>query len=301
MRYLVACPACKRQYDASDMEVGSAFHCLCGARVKVAPLKARDAAVVRCSWCGAPRAEGAGACTFCGAEFTLREKDLQTICPVCMARVSDRARFCHDCGTPIVPENQATGDTVYACPVCAEGRHLRSRRLGDTAMSVLECQGCAGLWIAAATLETIVDVARKSSLPAKTQGGTSVPERDYRRGSQAPQAGPMYRKCITCGKIMNRVNYARQSAVIIDLCKDHGVWFDADELERLVQWVRRGGLALADEALHVEEKERKKKEAAAKAELAAMKWEEGYPRNVGIYGLAADVASDILTSFFGIK
>ena len=32
------------------------------------------------------------------------------------------------------------------------------------------------------------------------------------------------------------------SGVTIDRCKPHGVWFDADELPRILDWVRHGGL-----------------------------------------------------------
>ena len=41
----------------------------------------------------------------------------------------------------------------------------------------------------------------------------------------------------------------RQSAgsgVIIDLCKDDGIWFDAEELARILVWIRSGGVEKAD-------------------------------------------------------
>ena len=51
---------------------------------------------------------------------------------------------------------------------------------------------------------------------------------------------------------MNRRNFGDRSGVILDLCSPHGVWFDADELARVLDWVRAGGLraarALAAEA-----------------------------------------------------
>ena len=40
---------------------------------------------------------------------------------------------------------------------------------------------------------------------------------------------------------MNRRNYAGNSGVIIDLCREHGIWFDAEELARILLWVRAGG------------------------------------------------------------
>ena len=44
---------------------------------------------------------------------------------------------------------------------------------------------------------------------------------------------------------MNRINFARCSGVIVDICKGHGTWFDRDELSRIVEFVRGGGLEAA--------------------------------------------------------
>ena len=35
--------------------------------------------------------------------------------------------------------------------------------------------------------------------------------------------------------------------MIIDVCREHGVWFDPDELPRILAWVRSGGLAKANQ------------------------------------------------------
>ena len=41
---------------------------------------------------------------------------------------------------------------------------------------------------------------------------------------------------------MNRVNYARVSGVLVDICKAHGVWFDRDELRKVAEFIQSGGL-----------------------------------------------------------
>ncbi|MEO1174791.1 MAG: zf-TFIIB domain-containing protein, partial [Myxococcota bacterium] len=56
-----------------------------------------------------------------------------------------------------------------------------------------------------------------------------------------PQKGPMYRKCPECSSIMNRENYGRRSGVIIDICPEHGIWFDNQELDSILEWIRDGG------------------------------------------------------------
>ena len=44
---------------------------------------------------------------------------------------------------------------------------------------------------------------------------------------------------------MNRNNFARASGIIVDICKQHGVWFDADELPSIIGFIQKGGMELA--------------------------------------------------------
>lgn len=292
MRHLVACPECKRQYDATGMSPGSVLRCTCGAKVTVPPVRSHDASVVRCSWCGAPRTGDRERCPYCGAEFTLREKDLHTICPSCMTRVSDKARFCHHCGTAIVPQEQPGAVTQHGCPVCGPEKKLRSRRLPGTGMPVMECPGCGGLWIGTGAFQAVLERARQSALPPATEGGIAAPEKDRSKKSAPSQQGPFYRNCIVCGKLMNRTNYGRISGVIIDICSEHGVWFDPEELERLVGWIRQGGLALSAERTKLEEKS-SRIHAASLAPSAAPGSRGGGRGGSGIFDAVADIITDL--------
>ncbi len=92
MRVIVACGECKRQYDASGKSPGDHFHCHCGAKLTVQQPQGHDASVVRCSSCGAPREGREAECGHCRADFTIHERDLHTVCPNCLARVSTGRR-----------------------------------------------------------------------------------------------------------------------------------------------------------------------------------------------------------------
>ena len=97
MKVVVACAKCCRRYNAAGRPVGARFRCHCGESLTVSAPRGHDAAVVRCSSCGAPRENKADACQHCGSDFTLHERDLHSVCPACLARVSDKARYCHHC------------------------------------------------------------------------------------------------------------------------------------------------------------------------------------------------------------
>ena len=117
MRLLVQCPACRRQYDATQRQIGSQFRCHCGEVVTVQRPKGHEARVVRCSACGAARGDdNPDRCPYCQASFTLHERDLNTVCPHCLALVSDQARFCHHCGGGLAPELDAGGEIRSRLP-----------------------------------------------------------------------------------------------------------------------------------------------------------------------------------------
>jgi Zn-finger nucleic acid-binding protein len=234
MRRLAACPSCRRQYDASHLTPGEKFRCFCGSPIVISTARPREAAVVRCSGCGAPREGEARSCRYCQADFTLHDQDLETVCPSCLARISNRARFCHDCGTRIAPEAAAGATTDVSCPACGSARKLRHRELGGERTPSLECNACAGSWLARDAFESLLERARSAAAPLPSSGGPA-PE------SRGRLERVVYRRCPVCAERMNRQNFGRRSGFVLDLCPDHGVWFDASELDGVLAWVRRGG------------------------------------------------------------
>jgi Zn-finger nucleic acid-binding protein len=272
VRCLVACSECRRQYDATGFSSGSRFHCACGVVVEVPRFSAHDADVVRCSSCSAPRTKSQVACGHCRADYTLHEKDLHTICPSCMTRVSDRARYCHHCATPIAPQGGVGHPTRTGCPACGERHKMNGRSLGDPPISVLECPRCAGMWLGLAVFRSVADRARDDSVadPAMLIAESST----HRAGSPAGPERAFYRQCPECRSVMNRRNFGQRSGVVIDTCKEHGLWFDAQELSGILRWIRQGGETRAkkrqaSERRHVERQSRFKVERATQADQGA--------------------------------
>lgn len=236
LRVLIACPRCHLQHDASNVASGSRFHCDCGEVLTVATSAGHDAAVVRCSSCAAPREGTASACRFCGSDFTLHEQDMHTICPACATRISDQARFCHSCATPISPQAIAGEASDRCCPACGEDRTLHSRPIDGERVSILECHQCAGIWIGHEVFRHL----EETSLSKEIAWNPSRPDTPL-SGLDLPAKGtPLYRRCTECDQLMNRTNYGRRSGVIVDICRDHGIWFDHGELARILKWIREG-------------------------------------------------------------
>ena len=124
----------------------------------------------------------------------------------------------------------------------------------------------------------------------------------------APVAPPVvvlepvkYRPCPVCHQFMNRVNYAKRSGVVLDVCKGHGLWFDQDELRRVLAFIAGGGLDRARER-ELEDLKEARRAAAPQPEHAASSYEFTQQMNAsghwltaaGLVGLVAEVADAFL-------
>lgn len=125
------------------------------------------------------------------------------------------------------------------CPRC-NGR-LSEESLHDTVL--LDCVQCGGLFVPKTTIDALGD-------PANRDLRMAFPRRD-RRPEPIEVA---YLICPLCNGRMNRVNFAKVSGVIVDVCKNDGVWFDQGEVDAVIDFVEEGGL------------ERAKKRASAELE-----------------------------------
>ncbi len=250
LRLLLACPTCELQFDAGAREPGSNFHCGCGTLITVPQVTIReDSAVIRCSSCGAPKRTGGQLCPFCSAKFTLHERDLKTICPNCVSRISSRARYCHHCGISIIPNRLKESATSFQCPCCAD-HSLNSRQLGEDQVTVLECSCCGGLWLGHEVFTLLQKNARTQEIPwaGRSEEGIAKPP--------SRTEGPLYRNCCICHKYMSRRNFAQHSGVIVDICAKHGIWFDQGELEQILRKISSGELSQSSRKAQARRRER---------------------------------------------
>ena len=236
-RTLVACGKCGRQYDATGFALGQELCCSCGATIEVRTLPARTARRLRCAHCGAELPPEGERCTYCSAAISLEERGLAELCPCCGARLFAGARYCMDCGVSIAPQSLTALGADRVCPRCAGA--LRTRALEQS--ELVECSSCAGLWVEAHAFEGLCRTAETSRLSASVIS-SALPAS---RAAVAQREG--YLPCLNCGQLMLRKNFGGSSGVVIDLCRDHGVWLDHRELERILEFVSKGGLLRARE------------------------------------------------------
>jgi Zn-finger nucleic acid-binding protein len=138
---------------------------------------------------------------------------------------------------------------------------MEAAQVGTT--SLRECSKCHGVWVDPVMLEQICTNNEKQvALLGNTSEASSAQGRDLEKIRYLP--------CPVCRQLMNRLQFANCSRVIVDVCKKHGTWFDRDELRRIVEFIRTGGLLTAREREIAELEAKRKKLMQTQAIMAGL-------------------------------
>ena len=204
-----------------------------------------DAASLHCPNCGAPVDPDLRRCPYCKAR-------LATVsCPSCFALMFDGSAFCPGCGAR--RSRADAGAEAAQCPDCT----LAMRQLQVGATALLECDKCDGIWVDGQTFE---------ELCADREAQAAVLHQYADRPEPSPRV--KYRPCVRCGKMMNRVNFARISGVVVDVCRGHGTFLDPGELHAIVTFIHGGGLQRARRRELEDLREQEKRTHEAERRLA---------------------------------
>lgn len=219
------------------------------------------AGALRCPSCGAPATPDSTSCPYCGTLLAL------VACPSCFAKLFRGTRFCAHCGAEAVRE-EAPSRPSRPCPECQQP--FSPVKVGNVILD--ECPRCGGLWVDSGSFHRICQETEQQTMVLEATSSEPRPP--------ARSESPRYWPCPECRRLMNRQNFARVSGIIVDVCKGHGVWFNAGELRRIVEFIRDGGMsrARARERADLEDERARLRAAALDARLAANRggsWSSG--------------------------
>ena len=189
-----------------------------------------NAETLNCPTCGAAAASDATHCQFCEARLAT------VACPRCFAMMFVGSLHCSRCGAKAARAPAALEQLARRCPRCR--LEMESTAVGSA--SLRECARCGGLWVDVESFEQIISEREQQGVAL---GAASIVPKQPGGGSEPNKV--RYVPCPECNQLMNRVNFARCSGVVVDVCKGHGTWFDRDELRLIVEFIRGGGLEVS--------------------------------------------------------
>jgi len=220
-------------------------------------------------------------------------------CSSCSAPLPANTACCRYCGTRNDMDFTAVGrfaasreESSRQCPHCRI--RLQTIRLTPDGAFVIErCNNCFGLFFDPQELQAFLEISVAQAYEVNFTEITNINrERAVVQGRRV-----RYVNCPECGKFMNRVNFGYRSGVVMDQCKQHGVWLDNGELIHLMEWKKAGGQLLDEQ-----NRKARAKEDQRRARAAAAKREGTFSFNSRMDDASDDVAQaafSFLSRFFG--
>ncbi|AUX24005.1 hypothetical protein SOCEGT47_045360 [Sorangium cellulosum] len=172
-------------------------------------------------------------------------------CGGCYLANAPDAERCAGCGHELGLEPIAEPDT-RRCLDCDEPFAVFRAPAG----LLRDCRRCGGQLVEHALLRDL--------LSHRESYGASAPRPPPR---QRVDVRVRYVRCPICGDVMNRKNFAGKSGVIVDICREHGTWFDRGELPELLSFAASGGTARARQE-QLEEEARARRQAEIERDTA---------------------------------
>ena len=168
-------------------------------------------------------------------------------------------------------------DAARTCPRCRVSLRTIDLRINGRFL-IERCDQCLGLFFDPGELEALLEATVTNVFDINRSKLDNI---NNHMGPATPPAG--YIKCPVCSKLMNRVNFGIKSGVIVDRCRDHGVWLDGGELRHLFEWMKAGGKLLAQER---EEQLKKEEQRAQEREqrTAQSDWNSPEYSRFDLYG-----------------
>jgi Zn-finger nucleic acid-binding protein len=190
--------------------------------------------VLHCPSCGAAVKRDAFQCEYCHAALDFSHQGKTITCPHCFGETPADAKFCIKCAHQVaglVKKGLVIEDRL--CPRCSVP--MRGTQVGE--FSLFGCEECSGTFVPHEVFEMMQE----------KRDGVVFTVDPLKKAQHSNEEYVKYVRCPICRTIMNRRNFADISGVIIDTCKGHGVWFDAGELDKVMEFIARGGLEKARE------------------------------------------------------
>jgi Zn-finger nucleic acid-binding protein len=132
------------------------------------------------------------------------------------------------------------------CPHCE--KPLQTININGTVL-IERCEYCFGLFFDPGE----IDILLESTIPNVSDANRQYLDNINKDRHQANKK-VKYIKCPVCRTFMNRRVFGHRSGVVVDRCKNHGIWLDSGEITHLMEWKKAGGQLLHERTIQVEKR-----------------------------------------------
>ena len=175
------------------------------------------------------------------------------VCEQC-SRVGVPTRaVCMYCGGRLIEEEKR--EVTIRCPVC----NINMDKGEQAGITLDTCSSCGGTWYDRSELEQLLRKSKADLEKVETKedsqevegasptvGFSKKDKEDFFSSSHSrpaarrvvQQSKSVYRKCPHCRSMMNRVNYLQKTGVVVDVCRQHGIFLDEGEFEALYAFIQ---------------------------------------------------------------
>lgn len=176
-------------------------------------------------------------------------------CSRCSALLPPKSNICKYCGAVndtdlkgIRVESNPQGDGHRQCPRC--NCSLEAIAVATKNKILIDrCRECLGVFFDLGELETIMTEVTDNIFEIdRMKLNKLLSEEGIEKNWPV-----VYLKCPDCENLMNREILGAASGILIDKCRNHGIWLDGGELGRALKWFKAGG---KDHCNNVKEKKR---------------------------------------------
>jgi len=221
-------------------------------------------------------------------------------CCNCSAPLPSDTSRCRYCGTRndmdflavgrFAVSREASGRQCPHCRIPLQTIHLTS----DGAFTIERCETCFGLFFDPGEVQAFLQASTAQAFEINFKEIVNINSERADKNRQV-----RYIKCPECGKIMNRINFGYHSGVVMDQCRQHGVWLDNGELIHLMEWKKAGGQLLDEQKKTRLFEEEQRKARASVAKTAGVGFISFDSRTDDAPHDLAHAAFSLLSKFFG--
>ncbi len=173
-------------------------------------------------------------------------------CLSCSAPLPANTNICHYCGTRNDVDLGRKDYVLHAtasdriCPHCDQVLQTIDLHLQENFL-IERCASCYGLFFDPGEIEALLESSVAGVFDINIQLLRNINKERYAKNQKV-----QYIKCPVCRNFMRRVNFGHRSGVVVDRCREHGVWLDNGEIAHLLEWKKAGGQMLHERQLRRE-------------------------------------------------